>query len=195
MLTRAVRWMLLVAVISTSTNADPEQSAPGDDKNTAENAAARKDDKDAVETAPEFTLEDQFRKSHTIAYPADKASVFVLADKEGSKQVEAWVRTLYDAFQDRVNIHGIALLKGVPSALRPTIRYLFKKQVNYPVMLDWEGTVTESFAFKPGQACVFVVNMDGSIVLSEYGPADTARGERVLSALLLASASSKKAGH
>lgn len=195
MLKQLLGLMLVTSVFATSSQTKEKQRTPDDDRNASENISAKAEEKSAIETAPQFSLEDQFRESHTIEFPADKASVFVLADREGSKHVEAWVRTLYDKFQNRVDIRGIALLKGVPSALRPTIRYLFKKQVNYPVMLDWEGTVTESFAFKPGLACVFVVNMDGSIVLAEYGPAEGERSERVLSSLVLASANSKKAGH
>lgn len=195
MLKRFFRRTLAVALLAASTIAEQEPHAPGPDKNAKPDTSAKADDDSALQQAPEFTLEDQFRKSHTIEYPTDKASIFVLADKQGSKQVEAWIRAVYDKFQDRVNIRGIALLKGVPSALQPTIRYLFKKQVDYPVMLDWEGKVTESFAFKPGIACVFVVNADGSIVLAEYGPAEERRSERVLSALILASANAKKSGH
>lgn len=195
MLKRYFRYTLAVALFAASTTAEQEPHAPSTDENAKPDATAKAEANPAPQQAPEFTLEDQFRKSHTIEYPADKASIFVLADREGSKQVEAWIRAVYDKFQDRVNIRGIALLKGVPSALRPTIRYLFKKQVDYPVMLDWEGTVTESFAFKPGLACVFVVNIDGSIVLAEYGPAEGKRSERVLASLLLASANTKKSGH
>lgn len=195
MLKRYFRWTLPAALLAASTIAEQEPHAPGTDKNAKPDAAAKAEENSALQQAPEFTLEDQYRESHTIEYPTDKASIFVLADKEGSKQVEAWIRAVYDKFHDRVNIRGIALLKGVPSALRPTVRYLFKKQVDYPVLLDWEGKVTESFAFKPGLACVFVVNADGSITLAEYGRAEEKRGERVLSALMMASANAKKSGH
>lgn len=129
--------------------------------------------------APEFTLTDQFKNSTTISYPSKSVHVFILADREGSKQVEDWVRRLYDAHGERVDIRGIALLKGVPGALRATVRALFKLRVRYPVLLDWDGDVTSQFPFKAWCACVIVVNTSGEIVAAEYGSVSDEGAKRV----------------
>lgn len=135
------------------------------------------------EKAPAVTLEDQFKKSTTIDYPSESITVIVLADREGSKQVEPWVRKLYDRFGDRIAIRGIALLKGVPAALRSTVRFMFRKQVSYPVLMDWDGEVTSQFPFKPGVASVVVVDTSGRIVATEYGAANQDVIERVQKAV------------
>jgi hypothetical protein len=137
----------------------------------------------AGKKAPTFTLVDQFKKSAKIEYPSKSVNVFILADREGSKQVEAWVRRVFDKFGERIEIRGIALLKGVPVALRSTVRYMFKRQVSYPVLMDWDGEVTSQFPFKPGQACVVVVDTSGRIVASEYGAVIDESFKRVQTAI------------
>lgn len=147
-----------------------------------------------AERAPEFTLLDQFGKSTTIKYPCAKVNVFILADREGSKQIEPWVRHLYGTFADQIEIRGIALLKGVPAALRSTVRYIFKKRVNYPVLMDWDGDVTNRFPFKPNCACVVVVNAAGEIVASEFGAISNDGIERIHTAMDNALAEVKRSG-
>src|SRR5437899_12807921 len=66
----------------------------------------------------EFTLSDQYDKLLAYTFPRQKAGVLTLADKQGATQIEAWVRPLYDRYQDRVDIHGIAVLAGLPSFAR-----------------------------------------------------------------------------
>ncbi|MBX7259709.1 MAG: hypothetical protein K1Y02_25360, partial [Candidatus Hydrogenedentes bacterium] len=108
--------------------------------------------------AAEFTLEDQFGKAHTYAFPKDKVSVLLFADREGSEQIEGWVRPLYDKYRNAIDVDGVALLKGVPEWMRGTVRFLFRKQAAHPVMMDWTGETTEQFDCRAKVASVFVVD-------------------------------------
>lgn len=178
---RHLRWIAAVMLACAAFAGDvkiragqgPDHTGDQDksDSSTARTPLGRK--------APEFTLTDQFRKSTTISYPSKSVHVFICADREGSKQVEDWVRRLYDAHGERVDIRGIALLKGVPAAVRSTVRNLFKLRVRYPVLLDWDGEATSQFPFKAGCACVIVVNPSGAIVAAEYGPVSDEGAKRV----------------
>jgi peroxiredoxin len=125
--------------------------------------------------SPEFVLEDQFREKHTLAFPRDRVCVLLFADKEGSKQIEAWVTALYQRYKNAVDVCGVALLKGVPDTLRPTVRFLFKHKVEHPVLMDWDGSVTAKFPCRPKEASVFVVDRQGRIVHTAFGIADTPR--------------------
>lgn len=125
--------------------------------------------------APEFELKDQYGNAQAYRFPAAKVSVLIFGDRTGSKQIEGWVRPLYDRYQDRINIKGVAALSSVPSLMRGMVTRIFKSQVKYPVLLDWTGDVTKSYGYEASKANVFVVNQRGEILLRINGAA-TANG-------------------
>ncbi len=121
--------------------------------------------------APEFELRDQYGKAQAYRFPTTKVNVFIFGDRKGSGQIEAWVRPLFDRYQERINIKGIAALSSVPSLARGMVTRIFKSQVKYPVLLDWTGGVTQSYGYEAGKANVFVVSPSGEILLRINGAA------------------------
>jgi hypothetical protein len=121
--------------------------------------------------APEFELRDQYGNAQAYRFPTAKVNVFIFGDRKGSGQIEAWVRPLYERYQDRINIKGIAALSSVPSLARGMVTRIFKSQVKYPVLLDWTGGVTQSYGYEGGKANVFVVSPKGEILLRINGAA------------------------
>lgn len=151
------------------TIAVPAEQQPADDATKEQSTPA----------APAFRLEDQFGESHSVSYPLDRPVVFVLADREGSRQVDDWVRWLVDVYGDRVAVYGVARLEGVPRALRSTVKFLFKREVAHPVLLDWTGEITDQFQFKPGAACIVVADPTGAIMGNAYGAWTEAGGKLI----------------
>lgn len=139
----------------------PEDSVSASDTST-ESAARR---------VKPFTLEDQFGASHSYSFPRTRVSVLLLADKEGSKQVESWVVPLHERYDGQVDIHGVAELSAVPELMRGIVRFFFKRNSERPIMMDWEGAVTESFDSKPGLVNIYVVDTLGRIVCERSGEA------------------------
>ena len=121
--------------------------------------------------APGFELRDQYGNAQAYRFPTSKVNVFIFGDRKGSGQIEAWVRPLYDRYQERINIKGIAALSSVPSLARGMVTRIFKSQVKYPVLLDWTGGVTNSYGYEGGKANVFVVSPSGEILLRINGAA------------------------
>ena len=121
--------------------------------------------------APEFELTDQYGKAEAYRFPNGRVNVLIFGDRKGSGQIEAWVRPLYDCYQNRVNIKGIAALSSVPSLARGMVTRIFKSQVKYPVLLDWTGSVTQSYGYEGGKANVFVLSPSGEILLRINGAA------------------------
>ncbi|MDY7038218.1 MAG: hypothetical protein SV375_18910 [Thermodesulfobacteriota bacterium] len=113
--------------------------------------------------ACEFKLNDQYGKTYNIKYPQEKICVLVFADRASVSQVEKWVRALYESYQDKIFIYGVAQLKGVPRWLQSTIRGIFKKFVKFSVMMDWSGEVCRAYGYKGGKAYVVIVNRNGVI--------------------------------
>ncbi len=129
--------------------------------------------------APEFELKDQYGNAEAYRFPTAKVNVLIFGDRKGSGQIEGWVRPLYDHYQDRINIKGIAALSSVPSIARGMVTRIFKSQVKYPVLLDWSGDVTKSYGYESGKANVFVVSQRGEILARLNGAASQAGLEQV----------------
>lgn len=119
----------------------------------------------------EFELKDQFKKVHKQAFPKKRVSIFALADRKGSDQLEKWITPFYKRYEDRVDVCGVANLKGLPKVLRPMMRGLFKKGVNYPVMMDWKGEISEDFDYQAGVADIFIISTEGFVVHRVTGEA------------------------
>jgi hypothetical protein len=50
----------------------------------------------------------------------------------------------------------------------------FRKQLAYPVMLDWSGAIARRFAYAGTDAELLVLDFDGRIIYRKSGPADPA---------------------
>ena len=127
-----------------------------------------------AKTADNFTLEDQFGNKISVEFPSNKPVVLVFGDREGSSQVEGWVRPIYTKFTDKLYIFGIAELSAVPWAAKPVVRRVIKSKSKNPIMLDWSGGVSKSYGCEKGKANVFVVSKDGKITAVKRGAATAA---------------------
>jgi glycosyltransferase involved in cell wall biosynthesis len=127
-----------------------------------------------------FTLNDQFEARHAISFPRTKISFIVVADRKGSEQLDRWIRPVYARFRQRVAVAGVADLSKVPKGLRGLVRRAFVKELDYPVMLDWDGSVVRQFSPMENRANVFVVSTNGRTLRSWNGPADPAKLNELL---------------
>lgn len=132
-----------------------------------------------AQTASDFTLEDQFGNEIAVKFPSNRPVVLVFGDRDGSKQVEGWVRPIYTKFTDRVYIFGIAELSAVPWAVRPVVRRLIKSKSKNPVMLDWTGNVSKSYGYEKDKANVFIVAKNGKITAVKRGAATNSLLEEI----------------
>jgi hypothetical protein len=136
-----------------------------------------------AERASNFSLEDQFGEKTDVRFPSDKPVVLVFGDREGSEQVEGWVRPLYNKFTDRVYIFGIAELSAVPWAVRPVVRRIIRSKSKTPVMLDWTGKIAKSYNCEKGKANVFAINRNGEIIAVRRGKANAAAINEIVASL------------
>lgn len=125
---------------------------------------------DAGSGAP-FSLRDQYGQLHTHTYPRPQVSVLIFADREGSSQLEDWVRPLYTRYLDAIEIQGVAKLHGVPGFMKPMVRMLFRQGIDYPVLLDWTGQVCNQYVYEARVANVRVMGPDGVLIHQVNGKA------------------------
>jgi len=112
----------------------------------------------------DFVLSNQYKERVPQSFPRKMISIFALADRKGSDQLEGWITPFYKRYEDRVDICGVANMKGLPKMLRPMLRGIFKKSIEYPVMMDWTGSVCEALNYQAGVADIFVVDPNGAVI-------------------------------
>ena len=117
----------------------------------------------AVAPALDFELQDQYGNLHRVAFPNERISVLVLADRTGAKQLDSWVRPLHARYGKAIDILGVARLAGVPTGLKPLFRALFRKTLKYPVMLDWSGAISTRYQYEANLANLLVLDSAGRI--------------------------------
>jgi hypothetical protein len=116
-----------------------------------------------------FVLTDQYGTQHAYHFPLARVGILLIADYDGSPDLEAWIRPLYVRYQQRVRLEGVAELSAVPGFMRGLVRAFFRSNVTYPVLLDWSGEVAQGYAYEKGAVNVFVLEHDGTICLRMIG--------------------------
>ena len=129
--------------------------------------------------AMDFELRDQFGKALAYRFPKERVSVLTFGDRKGSTQIEGWVRPVFERYGDRVDLHGVAVLTSIPSLFHGYARRQFRKQVKYPVLLDFKGDVARGYGYEKDRANVIVIAPDGRVVLKLTGAATAAGLSRV----------------
>jgi hypothetical protein len=129
----------------------------------------------ASDKAKDFSLKDQFGNNLEYKFPREKISILAFGDKDGSDQLEAWIRPLYDKYTDKVDIMGVAELSAVPAIARGIVRAMIKKKSKKAVMLDWEGKVSKDFNYEKKLANIVLIDKNGNIIAKQVGVADEAK--------------------
>jgi hypothetical protein len=119
--------------------------------------------------AAPFELQDQYGKQHYYFFPRPKVTLLLFSDREGSEQIENWVRPLYKRYQDTIDIQGVAVLKGVPTFAQGLIRILIRNRIRYPVMLDWSGDLARIYELQPGVVNLVVLSREGGVTFRVNG--------------------------
>jgi len=123
-----------------------------------------------VEKLSDFELTDQNLKTRSYRFPKSKVTVMTVADHKGSDQLAPWIQRLYDRYENRIDIDGVADVSMIPRPFYGVFRDAFRKEVTYSVMLDWGGSVVKQFGYAKGVANIYVINRRGRITKHLNGP-------------------------
>ena len=131
-----------------------------------------------VEKLSDFELTDQDEKPRAYRFPQAKITVMTVADHKGSDQLAPWIQRLFDRYEKRIDIDGVADVSMIPTPFHNLFRKAFRKQLTRSVMLDWGGEVVKQFAYEKGVANIYVIDRGGRILKHLSGPvSDTAMRE------------------
>ncbi|MEM1293818.1 MAG: hypothetical protein AAGH89_00540 [Verrucomicrobiota bacterium] len=129
-----------------------------------------------VATLNRISTVDQFGKNHRFSFPTRKPVLVTTAGQRGSRDIEPWIRPIGESFYGKVEIVGVAQLKGVPASLRGPLRKLFAMQsASHPVLLDWSGELCEVFPYTKSGVSVALLDQRGTIVWQATGKANAAK--------------------
>ena len=123
----------------------------------------------APDKAPEFTLEDQHKKTHAFKYPRDKPLVLVIGDPGGSKDAPNWANTINAKYGDRIEFWRMGNLSFIPALGRGAARLGIRATSKLPVLCDWDSSISAKLGAPKGQANVIVISPEGEIVHRSSG--------------------------
>ncbi len=123
-----------------------------------------------VEKLADFDLTDQDAKPRSYRFPKAKVTLMTVADHKGSDQLAPWIQRIYDRYEKRIDIDGIADVSMIAKPFQAMFREAFRRQLTRSVMLDWDGSVVKQFAYTKGVANLYIIDRRGRIVKEFSGP-------------------------
>ncbi len=132
------------------------------------------------ETAPNFTLQDQFDKEFSLKALAGSIVVIFNAGREkspasaefGKRLDEKYNTRKESAGKNRIEIIPVGDLRGVPGVLKSTVKnFIRNKQTDgkpdtTPLLLDWKGVIAEKYGCNKSEVNVYVIGADGKIAFA-----------------------------
>jgi hypothetical protein len=118
---------------------------------------------------PGFELPDQFQTNHTVTFPHPDPMILIVADKQGSEQIDGWVTALKASYTGRLDVVGVADAGGAPGWVHGMIRKSFRKKYSYPILIDWSGRLPALLHCQKDSANVYLLNRNGGVVHTEHG--------------------------
>ena len=108
--------------------------------------------------------------TRSYRFPKAKITAMTVADRKGSDQLAPWIEKLYNRYERRIDIDGVADVSMIPKPFHGMIRNVFRMRVTHSVMLDWGGSVVKRFGYEKGVANIYVIDRRGWILKQVTGP-------------------------
>jgi hypothetical protein len=118
-----------------------------------------------------FALKDQFNNTMTLTPKFEGPVLVTVADKNGAGQLPGWISPLNKEFKESIRFFAVADLRAVPGLLRGMIRRAFKKEFDYGIAMDWDGTAAKQLNITADEANLFVLDEVGHVAFSVHGEA------------------------
>lgn len=119
-----------------------------------------------------FELKDQYGRLHSISFPRTNLMVVTVADRTGAGQVNSWIEPLKERYGNKIAMAGVASVGKVPRPFRGLAQARFRKAWTYPVMLDWNGEISDRLGSEREEVTLIAVGRDGTILWRHSGAAN-----------------------
>lgn len=128
---------------------------------------------------PEMRLEDQHGVRHEIRFPRERPVYIVASTRSGSAKVGGWVKPVSERYGTKVDILGLADVRGIPQLFRGAVRLMIRDGTPWPVLMDWDAQAIPSLCTPGANIEVMVIEPDGRLRLRLAGDASEDGLERV----------------
>ncbi len=118
---------------------------------------------------PEVVLEDQHGVRHEIRFPRERPVYIVASTRSGTGKVGGWVKPVVERYGDKVEIFGLADVRGIPQLFRGAVRLMIRDGTPWPVLMDWEAQTFPGLCTPGANIEVMVVGPDGRLRLRHAG--------------------------
>jgi len=125
------------------------------------------------EQAPKFILKDADDKEHRFdkILAKDKGDaqilILVIGDPKTRKSGNSWAKELDKLYKEKkeISIYMIADLRGLPFfATESMVKWGTKREkLPVPILLDWDGKISELYKTQRGESNLFIIDKDGKI--------------------------------
>ena len=156
--------------------------------------------------APDFRLVDQFNHPTRLSELAGTPVVLIYGNRDSIDSHRQWGMALqqqcnggvpYGDARERVKVLAAAHFGGlVPSVLRPMIARAFRRHSpDFPLLLDWNGTLARLYGYAPGVSNVVFIGPDGTVQRITRHLADPAEIAAMARAIAAATADHPTGAH
>ena len=128
---------------------------------------------------PNFQLEDQSLVSHQVEFPRQRPLYIVAATRAGLSQVSPWVKPVVKQFGEKVEILGLADVRGIPSMFHGMVRAKIRDGTKWPVLMDWKASLIPALCSPEFTTEVLVIHPNGDVRVRIAGQASPETLERV----------------
>jgi hypothetical protein len=122
-----------------------------------------------VEKLSDFDLTDQDAKPRSYRFPKARVTLMTVADHKGSDQLAPWIQRIYDRYETRIDIDGVADVSMIAKPFQGMFRAAFRQRLTRSVLLDWRGDVVKQFDYEKGVPNLYVIDRQGRIVARARG--------------------------
>lgn len=117
------------------------------------------------DTAPSFTLADQFGSQTVLQFPQNAFVLLVFADRSGRLVAKRWLQALGDS-PTAPELISVACTGWVPAMFQSVVRKAFEP--NKPVLIDWNDVVAKQYGYTSGFRLI-AISPPGRIIAIEEG--------------------------
>jgi len=121
-----------------------------------------------------FSIEDQFKETHTEAEFAGGTVALVWGDRKSRDDAAVWADSLTAAFSRRLpsgswQVRRVVHTKGAPFFVKGKIRGSFPRDPAAWALLDWKGVFRQAYQPEKNHVTVFLFAADGALVARRTG--------------------------
>lgn len=128
---------------------------------------------------PSFTIEDQHERKWSRSDFTSKPVLYVLCDRDAYDHVDNWTKTLVPKYRKSIHFVPVADVRGVPGIMKGYVRGRFRDEFSYPILLDWEGDLTEKLGLKAGYPTLVITTPGGTVTYHAWGTGTDAQVGRL----------------